>query len=405
MVRARRSTIIPSREVTDARLALSGWARAASNQVDSTSWRSVRSIARCSSPRVGKRLEAEGLGRPGVADDDLVAEALDERPGDPGGDRRDEADPVGGKPGRQDRDRDHEAAQAAQAGIGPHHVAVGEDVRAADLDDPAHLRAVERAGEVVEDVADADRLAAGAHPARRDHHRQALSEVAEDLERGAAGADDHRRPELRDGDAVGRQLGAGLVAAGQVVREIGLVVAQAAEVNDPRDAGPPCLAGEVAGGPAIPLGEPVLAGTHRVGQVVGDLDPLERRGQGGRVQQVGGDDAVVGEARRQRSRVAAHEDQVVAARPQQGDEAPADVAAGADDEDLHAGIMRGGSVSPAHDPRGSPARNTRADRRHGTPARIAGGARSRRDPVRPLVRTGDGEGNRPQPARRRSERT
>jgi hypothetical protein len=38
--------------------------------------------------------------------------------------------------------------------------------------------------------------ARGLHPARRDHHRQALDERADHLERQAARADDDRRPQL-----------------------------------------------------------------------------------------------------------------------------------------------------------------------------------------------------------------
>ena len=202
----RRSTIIPSRRGRrDDRLALSG-AASASNQVDSMSWRSVRSMARWSASAYGSGWRPKRWRRPRVADDHLVAQALDERPGDARGHRRDQAHPVRGEARREHRDRDHQPTQAAQPGVGPHHVAVREDVRAADLDDPGHLGVVERAHEVVEHVADADRLAARAHPAGRDHHRQPLGEVAQDLERRAAGADDHRRPELGDRHAVRRQL-------------------------------------------------------------------------------------------------------------------------------------------------------------------------------------------------------
>ena len=67
-----------------------------------------------------------------------------------------------------------------------HHVAVGQDVRAADLDDCPYVGLVERPDEVVEHVADPDRLAAGPHPAGRDHDRQPLRQVPQDLERRAA---------------------------------------------------------------------------------------------------------------------------------------------------------------------------------------------------------------------------
>ena len=50
------------------------------------------------------------------------------------------------------------------------------------------------------------------------------------------------------------ELGAGLVAAGQVVGEVG-IVAQAAEVHDLRHAGTFCRLGEVAGCLPVPVGE------------------------------------------------------------------------------------------------------------------------------------------------------
>ena len=169
----------------------------------------------------------------------------------PAGTGRDQVHPVGREPRREHRDRDHQPTEAAEAGVGPHHVAVREDVRAADLDDARHLRVVERADEVVEHVGDADRLAAGPHPAGRDHDRQALGQVAQDLERRAAGSDDHRRPELGDRHAMCGELGAGLVAAGQVVGEVGGIVAQTAEVDDPRHAGTP---GRLARSCGLPAG-------------------------------------------------------------------------------------------------------------------------------------------------------
>ena len=51
------------------------------------------------------------------------------------------------------------------------------------------------------------------------------------------------------------ELGAGLVAAGQVVGEVGGIVAQAAEVHDLRHAGTFCRLGEVAGCLPVPVGE------------------------------------------------------------------------------------------------------------------------------------------------------
>jgi hypothetical protein len=184
-------------------------------------------------PRVGERLQTERAGRLRVADDDLVAEALDERSGDGRGHRRDEAHPVG-EARCHDRHRDHQAPQAAQPGVRSHHVAIGQHVGATDLDDARDLGVVGRPDQVVEHVADADGLAARGHPAGGDHDGQPLGEMAEDLERGAAGADDHGGAELGDGHAVRGQLGARRVAAGQMVRQARGVVTETAE-EDMRD--------------------------------------------------------------------------------------------------------------------------------------------------------------------------
>ncbi len=178
------------------------------------------------------------------------------------------------------------------------------------------------------------------HPAGRDHDRQALRQVAQDLERRAAGPDDHRGPELGDRDAVGRQLGARLVAAGEVVREVRRVVAEAAQVDDPRHARVLRRLREVAGRLPVPLREPPFAGSHRVGQVVGDLDPLERRGQcrcgrGGRRRRPWPPGTGPRGAGRRGSAGRGRGPGL-----EQRDQATADVAAGADDEDAHATSMR-----------------------------------------------------------------
>jgi hypothetical protein len=57
-------------------------------------------------------------------------------------------------------------------------------------------RRIERGEQIRDHVLDCDRLRARADPARRDHHRQALDERADHLERQAARADDDRRPQL-----------------------------------------------------------------------------------------------------------------------------------------------------------------------------------------------------------------
>ena len=277
--------------------------------------------------------------------------------------RRDQIHPVRREPGREHRDRDHQPTEAAEAGVRPHHVAVREDVGAADLDDASHLRVVQRADEVVEHVGDSDRLAAGPHPAGRDHDRQALGQVAQDLERRAAGPDDHRRPELGDRHAMCGELGAGLVAAGQVVGEVGGIVAQTAEVHDPRHAGTLRRLGEVAGCLPVPVGELPFTRPHRVRQVVRDVDPLERQWQRRWVEEVGDDHRRLREPGGEGPRVAAHQDELVSPRREQRDEPPADVAARADDEDPHDASMRTRPGTGRSRPRSRPAARVGGDPR------------------------------------------
>ena len=289
---------------------------------------------------VRQRLKAERPGRLRMTHDDLVAEALDQGPGDRSRHGRDQVHPVRGESGRQHGHGDHEPPEAAQARVHPHHVAVGEHVRAADLDDAGHLRMVEGADEIREHVTDPDRLAPGGNPAGRDHDRQPLRQVAQDLERCASGPDDDCGPELRDRHPAGAELGARLVAAGQVVGEVRRVVAQAPEIDDPLDSCVSRSLREVARRLPVARGEAVLAGTHRVREVVRHVHALDRTGQGGGVEEVGGYDAGAGEPVGKRAFVAAHEYQLVRARLEQRDQASADVAAGADDQDAHGRSIR-----------------------------------------------------------------
>ena len=217
----------------------------------------------------GGGVDAERGCRCRVPHHDLVAEALDERPGDGARDRRHEAAPVGAQSWRQHRDGDHQPPHAPQPRVGLHHLGVREDIRPADLDDAGALGVVSRCHEVVEHVADGDGLAERAHPARRDHHRQVLDEAAQQLEGGAAGPDDDGGPELGDRDAVGGQLRPDRLPAGEMRREPAVRVAETAEVDDVTDASRACRAPERARRIPVSLLEAVLAAGHRVGQVIG----------------------------------------------------------------------------------------------------------------------------------------
>ena len=225
-----------------------------------------------------------------VADDHLVAQPLDERPRYLRRDGRDQVDPVGRQRGRQDGHRLQVPPEAARLRVARHHVAVGEHVRAADLDHaagaPGH---VERGDQVAQQVVHGDRLHARVHPLRADHHRQPLGEVADHLERDAAGADHHRGAELRDRHAGLTQRLAGLLARAQVPREVGGGVAEAAEVDDAAHSGGGRGAAEGPRRGEVALVEALSPG-HGVHQVVGDADSLQGGGERLRPQHVSRDD-------------------------------------------------------------------------------------------------------------------
>ena len=70
----------------------------------------------------------------------LVDERAHERPGDAGGHGRHQAHPLAGQARRQHRDgADDPRAQPRDGGVALHHLAVGEHVRAADVEAAAHV--------------------------------------------------------------------------------------------------------------------------------------------------------------------------------------------------------------------------------------------------------------------------
>jgi hypothetical protein len=81
------------------------------------------------------------------------------------------------------------------------------------------------------------------------------------------------------------------VAAVEMLRPL----PQAAEVDDPLDAGRRRGGGEVLGGLVVALGEVAIgAATHRVDQVVGDVDPLQCRAERLGLEHVSLDDLATG---------------------------------------------------------------------------------------------------------------
>ena len=191
--------------------------------------------------------------------------------------RGDQADPVAGQAGRQQRHRDDQPGrQAGRGGVALHHLRVREDVRAADVERPVGpLGNRHGADEVAQHVPDRDRLDAGAHPARRRHDRQPLGEVAQHLEGRRSRADDHRGPESHRRHRRSEQDPLDLRPRPQV-RRGPLPRAQAAEVDDAPHPGGLGRRGERGGRLAVALGE-VAAGRHRVDQVVRDVHAFQGR--------------------------------------------------------------------------------------------------------------------------------
>ena len=127
-------------------------------------------------------------------------EALDERLDRGEVDGREERDPVGGQPRREERDAEQERPAAAlDRGGAQHHLAVGQDVGAAELDLLRRVLGRRQRGEGLRDVVDRDRLGPRVQPLRRDHHRQVLDEALEHQERRRVVADDHRGADVGDG--------------------------------------------------------------------------------------------------------------------------------------------------------------------------------------------------------------
>ena len=213
-------------------------------------------------------------------------------------------------------------------------LAVGQHVRAADLDDAPGARGrVQRGDQVVEHVANGDGLNARVEPARADHHRQALGQVADDFERQAAGAHDHWRAKLRHRHAGFAQHGAGFLARTQMFGEGSVGVAQAAQIDDALDASRFGGRRKIPRGQHIPLLE-VAPARHAVDQVERHLHALQGAWQGVGPQAIAGRHFRLAEPRpalqpRRVTRQAAH---AKASLQQTRHEPPADVAGRARDE-------------------------------------------------------------------------
>ena len=167
-------------------------------------------------PALGRRHELVDVVLGG---DDLVDERVDEGHGRRAGHRGHQVDPVRRQARGQHRDRQHRPSrQLRHLGEALHHLQVGQDVGAADVERPVDLgRQRHRLDQVVQDVADGDGLDAVVHPGRREHHGQALGEVAQHLEARRPRPEDHRRLQDDGRDARAQEGLADLGARRQVL--------------------------------------------------------------------------------------------------------------------------------------------------------------------------------------------
>ena len=286
-----------------------------------------------------RRVRAQQVGqRGGVRHHHIVAQAVDQGPGQSDGQGRHQVDPVRGQAGAQNADRyDQAGPEPGHRRVPLHHLLVGEHVWAADLDAPVGPGGqVEGGHQAAQHVGDGDGLAAGAgHPPGADHHRQDLHEVAQHLEGGAARADDDRGPQLGQRHRPRPEDAPHFVAAGQVVRQgRGVVDTKAAEVDETPHPGFLGRHPGVASAGAVGLLE-VVAVAHRVDEVVDGVEPREGPEQRRPVEHVGGHDLDIGPPRHavEPARGAGQATDPVPRAQQFRHEPSAHIASGADDAD------------------------------------------------------------------------
>ena len=168
-----------------------------------------------------------------------MLEGLHERQGHRQRNRGGQRDPHARELGRGNGKRQHHAVrEPGLRGVFLHHARVAEDLAAADVEGAVD-RAFERRrpDEVVQHVADGDRLDLVAHPAGGGHQGQRLGQVPDHLERRRTGAD-HDAGLENDGvhRTVEEDLAHGF-AGPHVGGEFGVGGVQAAQVDDPVHAG------------------------------------------------------------------------------------------------------------------------------------------------------------------------
>jgi hypothetical protein len=204
--------------------------------------------------------------------------------------RRDERQPIAGESRRQEGHRDDPGlAPAEPSGQLAHHRLVGVALGSAGLEHQARgLLDPGQGHQVVEQLVECQGGRSRVDPARRDHHRQVRHEIAHHLEGGGARPDDDAGPELGDRHRPLSEDLPGLDPGGQM-HGVDLRGCQATEIDDAPDPGGRRGIGEVARREPV-AGRKIGAGHHRMDEVVGDADAIQRPAQGRGLERVGGNE-------------------------------------------------------------------------------------------------------------------
>ena len=132
--------------------------------------------------------------------------------------------------------------------VGQQHLGIGEPGCAADFDQlSAALRGFQRCNQVIQHVADGDRLGHGKEPFWTDKNRLAFGGVAHHLEQGTTRPNHHAGPELGHRDSTQAQDMSGFMARAQVRGEVVGGVDQFTKINDTLDAGQFGRRGKITG--------------------------------------------------------------------------------------------------------------------------------------------------------------
>ena len=204
----------------------------------------------------------------------VMTKALHECPGDRKGLGGHEAQPVCREPGCQHWDADDQAAAHAQRkSHSLEHLAVCQHVRTSQIDF-AIAGYIHRPYQRGDGVAEFDRLATVADPARRHHDGEAPDQITHHLERRAPRANNDARTHVQCTAPTPEDV-SDLAAAGQMLAQRGPLRIQPAEIDHVADTSRSRRTDKTLCVRAVASGEPSAA-AHGMDQVEDRVDPDER---------------------------------------------------------------------------------------------------------------------------------